>query len=79
MIFNLLLVAAVIALVQPLVIDDRVILDVVPVMAVFALLLLPLYFNGLKVPRWEGGLLLAAYAGFVTWQVRVALAVRGPG
>ena len=36
------------------------------------LLLLPVLFNGLKVPRWEGALLLAAYAGFVAWQVVVA-------
>lgn len=75
-IFNLLLTAAAVALVRPLVIDDRVILEVVPVAALFALLLLPVLFNGLRVPRWEGALLLVAYAAFVTWQVRVGLAVR---
>lgn len=68
-IFNLLFVAAVVALVRPLVIDQRVILEVIPVMALSALLLVPVLFNGLKVPRWEGALLLAAYAGFVVWQV----------
>lgn len=77
-IFNLLFTAAVAALAQPLLIDQRVILEVIPVMALFALLLLPVYFNGLKVPRWEGALLLAGYAAFVTWQVRVVLAARVP-
>jgi len=75
-IFNLLLVAGAGAMARPLVIDRRIILEVIPVMALFALLLLPVLFNGLKVPRWEGALLLLGYAGFVAWQVRVALAVR---
>jgi len=68
-IFNLLLTAALVAMLRPLVIDPPVIMDVIPVMALFALLLLPVLLNGLKVPRWEGAILLAAYAGFVTWQV----------
>ena len=71
-IFNLLFTAAVVALAQPLVIDRRIILDVIPVMALFALLLLSALFNGLKVRRWEGAILLAAYVGFVVWQVAVA-------
>lgn len=73
LIFNSLLVGGAVAMVQPLVIDDWVILDAIPVAAIFALLLLPVLFNGLRVPRWEGALLLAAYAGFITWQVRGAL------
>ncbi|MBN9118223.1 MAG: hypothetical protein J0I06_03525 [Planctomycetes bacterium] len=68
-IFNLLFTAGLVAMTHPLVVDRRVILEVIPVMALFALLLLPVRFNGLKVPRWEGTLLLAAYVGFVAWQV----------
>ena len=60
MIFNLLLVGGVVATVRPLVIDDRVVLETIPLMAIFALLLLPTVFNGLKVPRWDGALLLVA-------------------
>jgi cation:H+ antiporter len=68
-IVNLLFTAALVALVRPLTIDERVILDVIPVTALSGLLLLPVLFNGLKVPRWEGALFVAAYAGFVAWQV----------
>jgi len=67
-VFNLLLVGGV-AMVEPLLITKHTILEAVPVMALFALLLLPVRLNGLNVPRWEGAFLLAAYAGFVTWQV----------
>ena len=66
--FNLLLVGGV-AMVEPLLITRNTILEAIPVMALFALLLLPVLLNGLHVPRWEGALLLAAYAAFVTWQV----------
>lgn len=38
-----------------------------PVMTVFATLLMLVVANGLRVRRWEGALLLAAYAGFVGW------------
>jgi cation:H+ antiporter len=68
-IINLLLVAGAVAMVRELVIDQRIILEVIPVMGIFALLLLPVAFNGLHVPRWEGVLLLAAYVGFVCWLV----------
>jgi hypothetical protein len=68
--------AAAVAMVQLLLIDQRVILEVIPVTALFAVLLLPVYFNGLKVPRWEGALLLVGSAAFVAWQVSVWLSVR---
>lgn len=66
---NLSLVAGVVALARPLVVDERAILEQVPVLALFVLLLLPVLANGLRVPRWEGALLLAAYAGFMAWQL----------
>ena len=69
MIFIVLLAAGAAAMTRALVIDLRVILEVIPARALFALLLLTVVFNGLRVRRWEGALLLAAYAGFVTWQV----------
>ncbi len=69
MLFNPLLVVGVVALVEPLVITERVILNEIPAMAVFSLLLVPPLVNGFRVPRWEGALLLAAYAGFIVWQV----------
>jgi cation:H+ antiporter len=69
---NILLLAGVSAMTQPLVIDQWVIMDVIPVMALLTLLLVPTLMNGLRVPRWEGLLLLAGYAGFIAWLVRVA-------
>jgi len=68
-IFRLLLTAGLVAMAQPVLIEERAIMRAIPVMALFALLLLPVLLNELKLPRWEGGLMLAAYAGFVTWQV----------
>jgi cation:H+ antiporter len=65
---NLSVVAGAVALVQPLALTEHAILNEVPAMGLCAFLLLPALLNG-KVPRWEGALLLAAYAGFVTWQV----------
>lgn len=73
LIFTLLFVGGLAAVAQPLVVDNWVILETVPVMAVCVLLLLTVFLHGLKVPRWQGALLLAAYAGFVAWQIRVAL------
>ena len=37
------------------------------VMFAAAVVLLPLMRTGFRVTRWEGGLLLVAYAGYVTW------------
>ncbi len=53
-IFHLLLVVGVVAMVQPLprVIEDAI-MNAIPAMALVMLLLLPVLFNGLHVPRWE--------------------------
>jgi len=40
-----------------------------PVVAVFAVALLPIMRRGLKVYRVEGAALVSAYAGFLIWQV----------
>lgn len=68
MVFNLLVVAGIVALVEPLPLTEDVILSAVPAMAVLALVLVPVALTGYRVPRWQGAVLLAAYAGFVTWQ-----------
>ena len=41
-----------------------------PVMVIFAALLLPPLATGLKVHRWEGAILLAAFAAFIAWEAR---------
>ncbi len=70
---NLLLVCGAVALVQPLGVPDAVIMNEVPALALVTLLLLPALLNGLRVPRWEGALLLAAYAACVAWQISRAM------
>jgi cation:H+ antiporter len=67
--FNLLLVTGAVAMARPLVVEEGVTLNDIPAMALFTFLLLPALLNAGRVPRWEGAVLLAAYAGFVTWQV----------
>lgn len=66
--FNLLFVVGAVAMVQPLALTEHAILNEVPAMGLCALLLVPVLLHG-RVPRWEGLLLVAAYAGFVAWQV----------
>jgi cation:H+ antiporter len=40
-----------------------------PLMIASAALLLPIFFTGRRVDRWEGGILLGAYAGYLTFLV----------
>jgi cation:H+ antiporter len=68
--FNLLLVFGAVAMVQPLPRTTHAIKNEIPAVVLFAMLLVPVLLNGLKVPRWHGALLLVAYAAFVVWQVR---------
>lgn len=68
-IFNVVLVLATTAFIVPLPVSREIIVSQFPVMCGFSLLLVPILLNGLKVHRWEGGLLLCAYAGFIGWQV----------
>lgn len=67
--FNLLLILGATAAVSPLPVDDDVKWFDLPVMAGFAVLLLLVLVNGLKVYRWEGAILLASYIGVTAWAV----------
>ncbi|MBP3958863.1 sodium:calcium antiporter [Gemmata sp. G18] len=67
--FNLLLVVGTVAMVRPLLVIEGAILNEVPAMALFTLLLVTPLANGLRVSRGEGAILLVACAGFVAWQV----------
>ena len=68
--FNLLLILGLTAAITPLPVDAGVKTFDLPVMCGFALLLLLVLVNGLKVYRWEGAILLLAYAGVMAWAVR---------
>lgn len=66
--FNLLLILGTTVTVQPMRLADRAVMNEIPAMTLFALLLLAVVGNGMRVRRWEGVTLLTAYAAFVTWQ-----------
>jgi cation:H+ antiporter len=67
--FNLFLILGATAAVSPLPVDDGVKWFDLPVMTGFAVLLLLVLVNGLKVYRWEGALLLLAYSAVMAWAV----------
>jgi cation:H+ antiporter len=67
--FNILLILGTTVVVKPMSVADAAINREIPVMIGFAILALVVVANGMVVRRWEGALLLLAYAGFVTWQV----------
>jgi cation:H+ antiporter len=70
--FNILLILGTTVAVRPMGLSDRAVTGELPVMVLFSVLMLAVVANGLRVHRWEGAILLAAYAGFVTWQVLAA-------
>jgi cation:H+ antiporter len=70
--FNILLILGTTVLVKPMGVSDAAINREIPVMIGFAVLMIVVAANGMVVRRWEGVLLLAAYAAFLTWQVAAA-------
>lgn len=70
--FNILLILGTTAAVKPMAVSDAAINREIPVMIGFAILALVVVANGMVVRRWEGALLLASYACFLTWQVLAA-------
>jgi len=70
--FNILLILGTTVIVQPMAISDAAINREIPVMILFALLLFAVVANGMVVHRWEGAILLGAFAGFIIWQVVAA-------
>lgn len=67
--FNILLILGATVLLQPMDVPATAWTVELPVMTGFAAILMLVVANGLRVHRWEGMLLLAAYVGFVAWQV----------
>lgn len=70
--FNVLFILGTTAVVAPVRVADRAVGNELPVMVGFSAALYLVVLNGLRVYRWEGVGLLAAYAGFVNWQVAAA-------
>lgn len=69
-VFNLGLVLGSAALLNPLQMSPfQVIQQVVPAL-IFCIVLIPLAYTGMRVNRWEGLFLIAAYAGFIAYVLR---------
>ena len=67
--FNILLILGATVTIKPMTVSDAAFNREIPVMVAFALLLLVTMFNGMRIKRRGGVLLILCYAGFVTWQV----------
>lgn len=67
-IFNVFAILGITALVHPIAADVSLLRFEIPVMLAYSLLLPVFAFRGLKIDRWEGGLLLCGYLVF-TWVV----------
>mgnify|MGYP000608827094 CR=1 FL=1 len=65
-IFNVLGILGAAALAKPMVGPGIKMLDLYVAVA-FALALMPILWSRFKIERWEGGLLLAGYIGYVAW------------
>jgi cation:H+ antiporter len=70
-IFNLLAILAITAMVQPVPVPPGVIAVELPIMIVFAALLLPFALHQKILFRWEAAIFLIGYAGFVIYTVTV--------
>ncbi len=66
-IYNILGIGGVTALIAPSGIPDRIVTFDNPVMVAVSLAVVAMAYTGARISRWEGGLLLAAYAGYIAW------------
>ncbi|MFO0823203.1 MAG: hypothetical protein U0792_08795 [Gemmataceae bacterium] len=66
----LLLLPAITALIVPFKIPSSMLMNDFPATALVTFLLLSPLLNGLRISRWDGLILLAAFAGYFVWQVR---------
>ena len=66
---NVLFVVGLVALIRPLRVDPEALTLHFPVMIGFGLLLLPLAWTQYRITRIEGGVLLAGFAGYLTYLV----------
>lgn len=68
-VFNLGLVLGAAALLSPLHLPPETVVRQVMPALLFCILLIPLAYTRGQVDRWEGGLLLVGYAGFIVWVI----------
>jgi len=72
-IFNLLLILAIVAVIDPVNVGTRSLWVDLPIMIAFAAALVPIMLRGMVVSRAEGILLVMGYFAFLAWQAFAAL------
>jgi cation:H+ antiporter len=72
-IFNMLLILALVALIQPVPVPATSHRVDLPVMIGFVAILIPMMLRGMIISRREGVFLLVGYVIFVCWQVTAAV------
>lgn len=70
--FNVLLILGATAAIHPLGVSRSLLWVELPAMIVFALALYPMIRGDLRIERYEGAILLTAFAAFLGWQVLLA-------
>jgi len=68
-IFNIAAILGITSMVTPIAVSGDILTRELPAVLAISLLVLPLTKTGLRVHRWEGAVLLVAYAGLTTWLV----------
>jgi cation:H+ antiporter len=72
-IFNMLLILAVVAIIEPVPVAAQSLSVDLPVMIAFAVALVPIMLRGMVITRSEGILLTTGMAAFLAWQIYSAL------
>ncbi|HSO41998.1 MAG TPA: calcium/sodium antiporter [Rhodospirillales bacterium] len=78
-IYNILGILGVTALVQPIPMPPEIMAVDIWVMLGAAILLVVFALSGLRINRWEGGLLLAGYAAYIGYLINLAAAAPAAG
>lgn len=68
-IFNILSILGITAMLQPLAMGNITWVDM-GVMVATAVILVPFMFTGLRIERWEGGVMLTGYVAYVVWLIQ---------
>jgi cation:H+ antiporter len=66
-IFNLSLILGAAALIRPLPVTPSTVWVDAPIVLGLSVAMLPVVYSGRRIDRWEGGVLLATYVGFLVW------------
>lgn len=78
-IYNVLGILGVTALIQPITVPVEIMVVDIWVMLAAAVVLVGFALSGLRINRWEGGLLLAGYVGYIAYLASVAFGEPGGG